>query len=143
MDVDLLSALLTIWIGAGRFHEAIVRAVSLTQAPYQTFTPLVRLCRGAGRDLYGADPESWSDLLHAIGIAWQGGEDEPQSDRLFVEPAMQDALAASLPCLMRLLLLEDEPALRNALEIYFSVWVELGLLRDGQPLDDFVEQLRT
>jgi hypothetical protein len=102
---------------------------------------LVQLCLSAERGLYGAGPEGWNDLLHAIGIAWQGEDDEAESDRLLIEPAEWDALAASLPRLMRRLLLEDEPALRSVLETYPSVWVELGLLKDGQSLEDFIEQL--
>lgn len=140
-DLELLSAYLAAFSAIGRFSEAAGRAVSLTQAPHRHFLPLIRLCRSAGEMIYGINVETRHDLLQAIGDEWQRLNNLQKLAEIISEDD-QAALNMALSTIMEQLGAEDEIALRTTLESYQAAWQGFGLLKEGQSIDSFVEQLR-
>lgn len=140
-DVELLSGYLAALTAIGRFSEAALRAVSLTQVPHRHFEPLVYLCKTASENVYGINAETRTDLLQTIGDEWQRPNNITKISE-FLNDDERANFAKVVLLLMEKLLADDEIALRTTLDSYQGVWRGFGVVKEGQNVESLIAQLR-
>jgi hypothetical protein len=129
-----LLALISTWIGVGRFDVAVQRAVEVA-ASHNCLTLLSVLTSAASERLFGADPNTRVGLLQSIGTVWG----DVNVTKAYIGHPKYNQLAKNLRYLMGRLVRQDEAGLREVIDLYAQIWRNMGVLEIEETTDSFVQ----